>query len=325
MNKDHKILLIIPQYYGYEKIIEKTANELGIGTTVILENLPNISYFYRFVNVYLKSVKDKMFDKYYFNKLSKLNLLNYDSVLVIRGETISNNVLQYMRLKNKRMKFILYQWDSVKNNPNALKIAEKFDNIYTFDMYDSKELNWKYRPLFYSMKKSDNTKCDYDLAMISAIHSERNKVYKILKEKYCQYNGFYYLYTPKLLYLKKKYFNKSSEYYSLDYKDVYFKSLSISDTNDIYNKSKVIMDYVHPDQAGFTMRTIESIGAKCKLITNNKNVAKADFYNPNNIFIYDIDNFEILPSFFCTEYQDLSQSLYDKYSIKEWLKELLEI
>ena len=51
----------------------------------------------------------------------------------------------------------MYQWDSIKNNPNALSISEEFDEVSTFDVEDSKKYGWKYRPLFY-IKSNDRIK-----------------------------------------------------------------------------------------------------------------------------------------------------------------------
>lgn len=36
-------------------------------------------------------------------------------------------------------KFIMYQWDSIKNNKNCLRIERFFDKIFTFDMEDAQK------------------------------------------------------------------------------------------------------------------------------------------------------------------------------------------
>lgn len=67
----------------------------------------------------------------------------------------------------------------------------------------------------------------------------------------------------------------------------------MSEVNDIMSKSNIIVDYTHPQQTGFTMRTCEAIGHRCKLVTNNKNILKADFYIKDDIYVYDEDEFDI--------------------------------
>ena len=42
-----------------------------------------------------------------------------------------------MKNKFSGAKFIMYQWDSCSNSPNALEIAKYFDKIFTFDREDA--------------------------------------------------------------------------------------------------------------------------------------------------------------------------------------------
>ena len=87
--------------------------------------------------------------------------------------------------------------------------------------------------------------------------------------------------------------------------------------------SNIVVDYTHLSQTGFTMRTCEAIGHRCKLVTNNKLVKEADFYNENNVYIYDVDNFQIPESFINSPYQELSKEIYERYSISNWIKEII--
>ena len=76
----------------------------------------------------------------------------------------------------------------------------------------------------------------------------------------------------------------------------------MKETVAVYDKSKSIMDYKFPKQVGLTMRTIESIGHRCKLITNNQQVKFEDFYTPENVYVYDLDSFDIPVDFLKTDY-----------------------
>ena len=96
-------------------------------------------------------------------------------------------------------------------------------------------------------------------------------------------------------------------------------------TNDILANTNIVVDYTHPDQTGFTMRTIESIGHRCKLITNNKQVLNSDFYNENNVFVYDSNNFYVPNNFLNSNYSSLSEDVYKIYSVGNWIKEILDL
>ena len=61
-----------------------------------------------------------------------------------------------------------------------------------------------------------------------------------------------------------------------------------------------------------------------KLITTNKDIKNYDFYNPNNIFVWDENTKEIPDSFFELQYQELPKEIFEKYSLKTWIKTVFE-
>ena len=101
------------------------------------------------------------------------------------------------------------------------------------------------------------------------------------------------------------------------------KSLSLEETYKIYSRSRIIVDYTHPNQTGFTMRTIEALGNRCKLVTNNQLIKSADFYNPHNVYVYEGTNVEIPLKFINSEYEDVNKKIYNYYSLNGWINTLL--
>ena len=72
------------------------------------------------------------------------------------------------------------------------------------------------------------------------------------------------------------------------------------------------------------MRNIEILGLKRKLITTNKDIVNYDFFNENNIFILDRNNPIIDISFLEKPYVMLNEDIYKKYSLKNWIIEVLK-
>lgn len=68
---------------------------------------------------------------------------------------------------------------------------------------------------------------------------------------------------------------------------------------------------------------MEALGAKRKLITTNSDVEFYDFYNPTNILIVDRNNPVINTEFLNSEYSELPDEIYEKYSINSWIEKLL--
>jgi len=324
--KEKTLLLIVPKFYGYDKEILSEFKKIYKSVDIIYENRDWVSIWHRFVYVYLKSKKEKILDDFYLNEIKKLDR-DIDTVLVIRGSSLSSRILEFMKnYFSSDCKYIMYQWDGIKNNKDALKIANYFDRVYTFDINDSKEYGWTYRPLFYCDKLVDSLKKDIDISFVCSLHSQRaiimDKLKKICSDKSIKF--YPHMYCNRFAYFKWKYIGKKEEYKNTNDKDVVFKSLSLKETYELYGKSKVVVDYTHPGQTGFTMRTIEALGNRCKLITNNTYIKDADFYDPNNIYVYSGTDINIPENFLETEYSELSSDMYNYYSIKGWINSLLE-
>ena len=93
---------------------------------------------------------------------------------------------------------------------------------------------------------------------------------------------------------------------------------------EVMMASKAIIDLPHPDQSGLTIRSIEALGLKKKLITTNVNILKYDFYHPANIMLITPNNPTISKEFLHLDYVTLDQKIYDKYKVSEWLRSLFK-
>lgn len=321
------ILLIMPKFFGYERIIVSRMSLLGAKVTCIYEDMDEINYFYRFVNAYAHQYMSKLMDRYFFENINSIaNRLDY--VVLIRGEFLNPIVLETLKERtSSHCKYCMYQWDSVKNNSNSLRIKDYFDYISTFDPEDAKEYGWKYRPLFYIPELVKEKKQDIDVLYMCSLHSKRidvlNKLKTICNEKKIEL--YKKVYSKKLIFYKRKYLDKREGYISADNKDISSKKMDVTETYKLYNRSRIVVDYTHPGQNGFTMRTIEALGCKKKLVTNNKKIKDADFYDSNNIYVYEGENIEIPEKFIDSIYHVPLEKIYKQYSIDSWLESIMNL
>lgn len=322
--KDMKILLIMPLFFGYEKEIRDTLEENGAKVNLLFENMNEISFWYRLIYVYYPQKKEQLMDQYYKKAIDKMDY-DIDTILVIRGDSVSENTMRMLRERFSKAFFSMYQWDSVANNENAKMIAKYFDKVQTFDMKDAVQYSWGYRPLFYIKRLCKNPyEKEIDFSYICSVHSKRVAIYnnlKVIAEKR-NLNMFTYMFVAKLRYVLHKYIKKDEVFVGLDKSVVAHEPLDIEQTNAVYDKARVIVDYTHPLQNGLTMRTIESVGHRCKLVTNNKNIKDTSLFN-NNIYVYDEDNFNIPDEFLNSEYEELAVEDMEYYSLEGWLLELI--
>ena len=324
---DKNILVIMPTAFGYDQEIKRTLESQGAHVNIIFENIKELSLAYKFVYVYLKPWRSRFIYHYYKKKISAINR-KIDYLFVIRGSTLTKDILSLIQEKAAPdCKYIMYQWDSIKNNSSVMPIIGSFDSIATFDIQDAQNLNWKYRPLFFiehfiSEKKSR----EIDIAYICSVHSQRFQIYKKVKSL-CLSQGWsfhHHMFINWVLFLKYKFLDRNPVICEAKSADLSFRSLSLTETYSLYQKSKIALDYTHPGQTGFTMRTIETLGNECKLITNNTLIRDADFFDPNNILVYEGTDVEIPEWFVQTPYRKLDNDVYKKYSLTQWIQDIFE-
>lgn len=321
------ILVILPFYFGYQSVIQTFLLSTGANVWMIDEDVNEFSFFHRTVSVYFPKLYYKVVRDYYRKSFKNLPK-HMDYILIIKGSTLTIDEINYLKVEYKNAKYIMYQWDSVSNYPHAVEVASWCDICLTFDPKDAEKYKWKYRPLFFDAKSCHETKNkDIDIAYICSLHSERAKLYKSLLEAVDKNHlvFFGYMYSSRWSFYRQKYLKKN-KLFDIDVGCIKFKPLTMDKTSAVYDSSKAIVDLKFSNQNGLTMRTIESIGHKCKLITNNKLVADEDFYDPCNIYIYDnIDNLKIPFDFLYTEYRQIPERVYDKYTVEGWAKDIFDL
>ena len=84
-----------------------------------------------------------------------------------------------------------------------------------------------------------------------------------------------------------------------------------------------MIDSPQEGQGGLTMRTIETFGAKRRLITSNPAVKDYDLYRIGNVLV--CDGGEVPDArFVMADPAEVPTGLYEKYSISSWVDCLLE-
>ena len=282
-------LFIGPRFNGYEKTITNTIKKHNKYNKVyFVQDCPlRSTHLYALLYNLFPSLKIK-FLKYYNNRLvNRILNNNIGLIFILKGESISPETLQYIRKQNPTIKIIVYQWDSVNNNPKAVDLIRLADNAYTFDPVDANSLRITYLPLFSSWdevgfnKDNYNGPVEYDILSIGGYRSHRIPYINIMKE-FCENNGLTYkfhYYENFMSFLKNR--NK----FNIKISDVSFFKISYKHYYDLLIKSRVVFDIHSPLQSGLTMRTMETLSLNKKLITTNKNIIKEPFYNEQNIFI----------------------------------------
>ena len=188
------------------------------------------------------------------------------------------DALNYLKKKYGAV-FVLYYIDPIERGvctyANYLRENNVFDMVYTFDKANSEKYNLKFWQTPYSSMKF-KIENQYDLYFCGVDTDREQIIDRILQKKdincrmdVVQVSG------------NQHYCDNRVEIYTVSdirpYREVLERTL----------KANCILEIVRPGQVGFTLRTFEAVVYNKKLLTNNKNVKKFKFYNPEYMKVFE--------------------------------------
>ncbi|NVH52666.1 lipopolysaccharide biosynthesis protein [Photobacterium damselae subsp. damselae] len=317
-----KIYIFCPSFFGYDEDIKKEIESLGAKVSLFDERVFTNILGKALIRLNFRSII-KYFIEYFYTKNLLRNIEDVDYVLLINPETITPSILQKAKYINPKVKVITYMWDSFKNKQFSKEYIKESDSFFTFDPQDAAEYKVEFLPLFFVHDyESINIPSDYkyDFNFIGTVHSQRFSIVKnITKNSNAK---FLFFYCPsKFVYIYKKYIKK--ELSGIKFNDASFSAMKRDDIIQVVQESKAIIDISHPSQVGLTMRSIEMLGARKKIITTNPEILNYDFYHPNNILCIDQNTTPYqIDEFIKLQYHELPSDIYKDYNINSWIKKL---
>jgi len=284
----------------------------------------------RFTKIYRKTVlkdktyKQRLFSKYFendfLNQLKKYPDNYFDYSLVIRADFYTIPVVKEII---RVCKFnISYHWDGMERFPEIQTRISFFDKFFVFEEKDFSKYSKKYSNIgltsnFYfenniPLKSYSKT----DVFYIGAYVENRNEELLSLSNhlKNMSLNVKIMLCCGNRLIIKK------NENRGVDF----FKNpIDYSETLEMSKSSKVVLDFRikgNDGHKGLSLRFFEALCHENKIITDNKEVLKYDFYKPENIFILGKDNHDDLESFIKSKYEPVEKIIVDKYKFINWFE-----
>lgn len=227
----------------------------------------------------------------------KFEIKKYDYIIL--GENgYSPKISEYIKKKNHRCKIIMYYWNILNDTYEKILEDKNIDEFWTFDKNDSQKYNLKYNPQFYSKDIFLNeNEIDKDVIFLGREKGRKGELIKlqnILNE----------------LDIKTDFIVVKNEKDLIEY-DKYLEEVS---------KSKCILDYNQEGQIGLTLRPMEALFLRKKLITNNVNIMDYDFYRPQNIFVLGVDKIDKIKEFIESDYESIEEEIVNYYDFESWIK-----
>lgn len=242
-----------------------------------------------------------IFWKEWKNKFDKID------TVILNSHIYSIPVIRFLNRKYPYIRVIIWYSNPISKD-TPIEFYQKFNcELWSFDKDDCQKYNLQENNQFIDreMFKNLNNDVEYDLCFIGLDKGRLDQLCS-LKEKFSERNLSTYLYIVDS--------NKNSRnFYN------YQNRISYEELLQIESKSKALLDIVQFGQRGQTLRPIEALFLKKKIVTNNYSIVQEDFYNPENIFVLEKDNIENLERFLNSNYKEFSSEVLEKYTVKGWI------
>jgi hypothetical protein len=319
-------LLIAASFFGYSKEIVKRLEARG-RAVLWFEDRPATDTLTKALLRVAPSMIATRTTAHFENVIAQARQHPIRDVLVIKGEALSPEMIQRMREALPQARFTLYFWDSYLNMPaDSPDKVPLFDKTFSFDPVDSaNDPRLHYRPLFYLNEYADlpSTGHDLDVLFIGTAHTDRYAVLDRLGQALPRDLRF-----EKVLYFPSQWMYRSRKAFDPAFRkarkdEFVFHSLGKDQVMALIARARIVVDIERPVQTGYTMRTMEMLGGRRKLITTNPKITEASFFQPSNHLYIDREHPVVPQAFMESAWQSVPEKEVARFSLDGWLDEVL--
>lgn len=236
------------------------------------------------------------------NLITDLRSLEEGDTLLIcdyADEVLSKSIAKVVSSKVKKYFWI---WNPVL--PFQQEIYErqfitlKKENfiLSTFDKQDANKYGMKLCNQFFRMEKGFHIEEEkYDFYFLGFAKNREKEILQLYDQLSCYNNLFKIVYSNK-------------------------EAITYTENIENIKKSKCLVEIVQSGQEGITLRPLEAISFKKKLISNNEKLTQYDFYHKENIFILGKDDISTIGDFLNSKFVEIDVNTVNKYNVYNWLK-----
>lgn len=319
-------ILISPYFFGYPMEIKKALEARG-RSVAWFDNRPADDTLTKGLARLSPKLVERKSAAYFDTIVTEAKQHEVRDVLVIKGEALSVESIKRMRAALPDARFTLYFWDSYRNMPTGSEQkVDLFDRAFSFDLEDVKaDPRLIYQPLFYveSYAEMEELDRDIDLLFVGTAHSDRVAVLERVAAAVPPQFTF-----RKVLYARSRWLHRIQRIVNPAYRrtpesDFIFEPMPKDEVQRLVARSKAVLDIERAIQTGFTIRTVEMLGAARKLVTTNEWIMQADFYDPQNQLYVDRDAPVIDPAFLESGWLPQDDAMLKRYALSGWLDVVL--
>ena len=233
------------------------------------------------------------------------------SQIILFDDYPDDTLIEWIKKKNPRVKIKLWLWNVPEYSIDRLK---KFCSVYCFDQEYAKQNNIQFIEQFYFDEYIKEVTIKEPEQQVCYIGYDKNR--RELLDKMADIFE-----RDSITYLFRLISNSEPEQINRQYQ-IKKDHVDYKDVIEIDCKSKAIIEIVSSFQKGLTWRALEALFLNKKLITNNLEIKKFDFYKKENIFVIGVDDIDKLPLFLSLPLVKVDSEIKEKYRFKSWLNKI---
>jgi hypothetical protein len=228
-------------------------------------------------------------------------------LIIVHVSYLTLNVCKYINKINPNARVIAWYWNKVDKNTYPSLVKGNCE-LWSFDEENCKKYNMKFNHQYYFKSFLENgwSEKEWDVYFCGS-DSGRGKaildIYSLFQD----------------LKIKVKFQVVYPKYYKIP-DEIKSSKISYEEVRKNIEKSSCILEIVRKGQSGPTLRLMESLYFRKKLITNNSYVISEEFYNPASIFVLGERDINDLKSFIECEAPEYDKKLLDKYDVMQWIE-----
>ena len=263
----------------------------------------------RFLSMFNMAVPGKLLYGKWKNKKAE--------TIILFEEVGEKKVIDLLEKNNPDSRKIYYLWNT-ETNKEKIDYARKHSwEIWSFDKKECKEQNFFFVDQFYPEIKRKKINLKYDIFFCGYNKGRAERLFQLEKI-------FENMDLKSRLIIREwgiqQYF-ESKKCYGAKY--ITFFETKYGKILEYIQESKCLLEILKDNQMGYSMRVMEAIFFEKKLITNNKEILNAEFYNVSNYFVVGYDNLSDLKKWLDVPYDDTNIKQYqERYSVKKWYEQL---
>lgn len=323
-----KVLLLCSSFFGYRDKVAQAFRSSGDIVDCFADR-PSESVAFKSVGRMSYRFVEPLIAKHARVLEERLSSGAYDRLVYLGGMSFCFSRAQFSRIRSASpgTEFVAGLWDALRNCQRFGRCCDLFDEVYSFEPDDCEKFGLRLRPLFYldeytNLPLEPEGGFDYDACFVGSVHqpSKFEAVRGICDELEAQgLRVFRYFFMPS----KSVELLRKSAHHA--YRRVRFERspLPAARVAKVYAASKAIIDSPQAGQKGLTIRTLEAVGARRKLITTNHEVLRYDFSRYGDVAVWGGSSGNIASEFFTRSYRELPLDIYESYSIDSFAATLL--